>query len=161
MPEYTMTAGGKFHSLSAEELHAALQQWMVDAVKGIRPVTISGQGNADSTGSISLGAQTLTGGALGPNQGYWWAVQRLAVRVDSVPAAYALYRNAARSHDLIKDVPGEANGYAAFGPWELMLNGGDSLVIRTQSTTPTTGLITVAGQAVEIPNQLLWKWMAG
>lgn len=157
-----MTAGGKFETLTATELHAALREWMVDVVKGIRPVSIATQGNADANGLVVLGgARTPTGGTLGPAEGFWWAVQRLAVRVDSVPAPFSVYRNAPNTDSLIRDVAVEANGYVPFGPWELMLAGGDQLVIQTNSLTANTGLATVSGQAVEIPNALIWKWMAG
>ena len=162
MPKATMSAGKEFETLSKAELDASLKEWMIEAIKGIRPVSISSQGNADSSGQVALGgAASLTGGTLGPREGFWWAVQRLAVRVDAVPAAFSIYRNQVAAGELVRDVPGEAYGYASFGPWELMLGGGDTLVVQTQSLVPTTGLVTVAGQAVEIPNGLVWKWMAG
>lgn len=157
-----MTAGGKFETLTSAELHAALKEWMVDAIKGIRPVSIATQGTADASGLIVLGgAAHPVGGTLGPEVGFWWAVQRLAVRVDGVPAAFSVYRNAPNVDSLVRDVSGDAGGYAPFGPWELMLTGGDSLVIQTNSMTANTGLATVSGQAVEIPSTLVWKWMAG
>ena len=160
MPKFTMSAGKEFETLSKAELDASLKEWMIDVVKGIRPVNISSQGNAVATAVTLGGATSLTGGTLGPEAGYWWAVSRLAVRIDSVPAAFSLYRNATNPGDLIRDVPGEANGYAAFGPYELMIAGGDTLLIQANSLTET-GLLTVSGQAVEIPNQLVWKWMCG
>lgn len=162
MPKATMSAGKEFETLSKAELDASLKEWMIEAIKGIRPVAIMSQGTADATGSVVLGGATsVTGGTLGPREGYWWAVQRLAVRVDGVPAPYSVYRNTVAAGDLVRDVPGENYGYASFGPWELMLVGGESLVIQSNSLTASTGVLTVAGQAVEIPNGLLWKWMAG
>ena len=162
MPKSTMSAGREFETLNKAELDASLKEWMVDVVKGIRPIALSTQGTADSTGAITLGgATTVTGGAVGPREGYWWSVCRLAVRVDGSPASYSLYRNAPNVDSLVRDIPAGNNGYVAFSTYELMLGGGDSLVFQASGVTPNTSLMTVSGQAVEIPNQLLWKWMAG
>lgn len=159
MAEFSMSAGSKFESLTQKELNASLKEWMVDVAKGCRPVLINAQGAADTTGLVTIGGATsLTGGTLGPEVGYWWAVMRLAVRIDGLPAAYSLFQNVPLPHQLIRDVNGDANGYVAFNPTELMIPGGDTIVIRGSSITPGSA-VTVTGQAIELPNQLLWKWL--
>lgn len=161
MPKYKMSAGSEFETLSKAELDASLKQWMVDTAKGIRPVLIAAQGAADGAGAVSVGgATTLTGGALGPADGYWWAVTRLAVRIDGQPAAFSLYLNSVGPHSLVRDVNGSQGGYAAFGSTELMVPGTDNLIIQGSSVTAGSA-VTVTGQAIEMPNSLLWKWLSG
>lgn len=161
MPKCTLSAGKEIETLSQAELNQSLRDWMVEAVKGMRPVLIAAQGAADTAGSITLGgATTLTGGTLGPGQGMVWAVTRLCVRVDSGPAAFSVYMNQAGSHRLVRDIDGSSNGYAPFGNNELILPSGDQLVIRASSLTPSS-TVTVTGAAIEMPAGLLWKWLAG
>lgn len=162
MPSQKLTAGGSFETLNKAELDLSLREFMVDALKGIRPVQIASQGVADATGVVTLGgAVSVTGGTLGPEVGFFWSVLRLAVRVDGVPAAFSLYRNTVDPGSLIRDVPGSSNGYAPFGVSELLITGGDTLVVQSQSLTPSTGVMSVSGQAAEIPAGLLWKWLTG
>lgn len=158
----TLSAGKQLDILTAKEMSLLLREWMVDVARGARPVKIASQGTADATGLVSIGGTTtLTGGTLGPAAGFWWAVTRLAVRVDGAPAAFELYANEPHTHSLIRDVPGEANGYASFGAHELLVGNADALLIRCSSLTPTTGVATVTGSAIEFPEALLWKWTTG
>ncbi len=160
MAEFKMTAGGKFETLTRDELDASLKTWMVESVKGMRPIRFDAQGAATAAAVTMGGATTLTGGRLGPEVGYVWAVQRLAVRVEGQPGAFSVYVNAANPANLVRDVNALANGYAGFGRDELLLSGSDTLVIQG-STAGESGLITVSGAAVEMPVGLLWKWLAG
>jgi hypothetical protein len=161
MGKYKMSAGAEFETLNKKELDASLKEWMVDAVKGCRPVQISAQGSVTAPGTVTLGgATTLTGGVLGPEVGYWWSVTRLAVRVEGQPAAFSVYLNNADGGHLVRDVNGAANGYATFGQYELLFSGSDALIIQA-STVGESGLVTVSGAAIELPTTLLWKWLAG
>jgi len=161
VPETVLSAGKKIETLSKAELDASLKEWMVDVAKGCRPIQISAQGSSASPGAVVLGgATTLQGGTLGPEAGFWWSVSRLAVRVEGMPAPFSLYLNNADGGHLVRDVNAGANGYIGFGAFELMLSGADTLVIQT-STAGEAGLVTVSGAAVEMPNQLVWKWLAG
>lgn len=158
-------AGHDIDILSSGDLEQAMrgmQQWMVDVARGAKPIRFNAQGVADSTGLVQLGgATTLTGGKLGPNEGVVWAVTRMAVRIDGQPAAFSLYVGGAHTNALIRDVNSDANGYVSFGAQECLIPGGDDLYLRGASITPSTGVCTVSGAAVEIPNQLMWKWLAG
>ena len=160
MAEFVMSAGKKFETLTKAELDASLRAWMVEAVKGMRPIRFDAQGTGTAAAVTLGGATTLTGGRLGPEPGYVWAVQRLAVRVEGVPGAYSVYVNQLDAAHLVRDVNAAANGYARFGRDELLLGGGDTLVVQG-STAGESGLVTVSGAAVEMPVGLLWKWLAG
>lgn len=158
-------AGHEIDILSSADLEQAMrgmQAWMVDVARGCRPIRFNGQGTADSTGLVQLGGpNTLVGGRLGPNEGNAWAVTRMAVRIDGQPAAFSIYVGGPHTNSLIRDVTSDANGYLCFGAQELLLVGGDNLYLRGASIAPSTGVCTVSGAAVEIPNQLMWKWLAG
>lgn len=157
--------GADVDMLTKSELDSTmrgLQDWMVSVAKGVRPIRISARGKANGVSTtLELGgATTLVGGRMGPEPGFWWAVTRLAVRVDSQPAAFSLYLNAAETNSHVRDVDGAANGYAGFGAQELLVGNTDSLYLRA-SGLATDSTISVSGAAVEIPAQLLWKWLAG
>lgn len=158
--------GSEIDVLSTKDLQEAVkgwQQWMVDVARGVRPIRFNAQGDSDANGLIQVGgAVTLTGGRLGPDDGYSWAVCRLAVRVDGEPGAFSLYVGGAHTNSLIRDVTGDANGYVGFGAQECLLIGGEQLYLRASSEhLSTKNVCTVSGAAIEIPNQLMWKWLAG
>lgn len=157
-------AGADLDVVSGSELRQAmsgLQDWMVSVAKGLRPVDIEGSAVADGTGLIQVGgALTLSGGRLGPEAGFWWAVTRLAVRIDNVPAAFSLYLNHPGSNAVIRDVDATAGGYLPFGAHELLVGNSDTLYLRGSGSTPGTSRMTVTGQAIEIPQQLLWRWLS-
>lgn len=139
-----------------------LQDWLVSVAKGARPTRFTASGTAAGTANLIEvgGANTLTGGRLGPEPGFWWAVTRLSVRVDGQPGAYSLYLNGAHTDSHIRDVDATQNGYLAFGAQELLVGNSDRLYLRAAGLSATSAM-TVSGAAVEIPNQLLWKWLAG
>jgi hypothetical protein len=154
-------AGAELDILTKRELSSALKEWMVDVAKGCRPIRINAQGVAGSDGTVTIGgAATLTGGKLGPAPGFWWAITRIAVRVDQLPAAYSLYFNGPHVNSLVRDLDGTQNGYASFGAHECLVGNQDQLVIRATSLVAGS-TVTASGAAVEIPSQLLWKWLAG
>lgn len=161
MAKQKLQAGAELDILTKQEMASLLREWMVDVARGARPVQIGSQAQADANNVISVGGTiTPTGGTLGPKPGFWWAVTRLSVRVDSVPAAFSLYINEAHSHSHVRDIDGSANGYAAFGNNELLIGGSDQLLIRASGTS-STSIATVTGSAIEFPETLLWKWTAG
>lgn len=161
MAKQKLQAGAELDILTAGEMRSLLREWMVDVARGARPVQIGSQGVANAAGVVSVGGTvTPTGGTLGPAPGFWWAVTRLCVRVDNTPAAFSLYLNEAHTHSLVRDVDGAANGYVTFGTQELLISGGDQLLVRAAGLS-SASIATVTGSAVEFPEQLLWKWTAG
>ena len=162
MAKCRLSAGQEIETLTAGELRAVLREWQIDVAKGLRPITFSAQGTTDGTGALELGgAKTLSGGQLGPQPAFWWAVDRLAIRVDGAAAgAFSVFHGQASGLTLVRDVPASANGYVSFNNRGLMVSGADSMVI-TLSGAGATKPVTVSGAAIEIPQALLWRWMAG
>lgn len=158
--------GQEVDLLTAQELDRAvrgLQEWYVDVARGIRPIRFNAQGDADAGGLVQIGgAMSLTGGRLGPDAGFWWAVSRVAVRVDGGPGAFSLYVGGAHTNSLIRDVTADVNGYVSWGAQELLLGPTENLYLRASSLSPgNKGVVTLSGAAIEIPQQLLWKWLNG
>lgn len=152
-------AGAMLDVLTVDELRGVMREYMVDIAKGIQPVAIAAQGITDTNSKCVMGGSyTLTGGTLGPEAGFVWAVTRLSVRVAEIPSAFSVYYNTPGSHRVIRDVDGSANGYVSFGSQECIVKTGESLVF-SMTGTASGQPVTVTGQAIEIPNQLLWKYL--
>ena len=158
MAKFTLSAGKEFESITPGELRGILREWQVDVAKGLRPILFDAQGTATAGGAIELGgATTLIGGTLGPKPAFWWAVTRLAVRVNGAAAgAYSV--GVGSSH--VRDVPVSAGGYAPFAAQELLVGNADTLTVAATGVA-ASATVTVTGAAVEIPQALLWRWLAG
>ena len=158
MAKFTLSAGKPFETVTPGELKAILREWQVDVAKGLRPILIDAQGSATAGGVVDLGgATTLTGGKLGPSPAFWWAVTRLAVRVNGA-AAGAFTLGIGSAH--VRDVAAGANGYVSFADHELMVGNADTLTIGATGVA-ASATVTVTGAAIEIPQGLLWRWLAG
>lgn len=158
MAKCKLSAGQEIETITPGELRALLREWQVDVAKGLRPILFDAQGTATAGGAIELGgAATLVGGTLGPRPAFWWAVTRLAVRVNGA-AAGAFAVGLGSSH--VRDVPVAANGYAQFAAQELLVGNADTLTIAATGVA-AAATVTVTGAAVEIPQALLWRWLAG
>lgn len=158
-----LTGGAELDILTAAEVKTLMREWMVDVAKGLRPITFNAQGVTDGAGALTLGgATTLAGGQLGPLASIWWSIDRLAVRVDGAASgAFTVYRGQVSSLTVIRDVPATAGGYVDFtGSTGLMVAPTDSIVIGITGAAASKQ-VTVSGSAVEIPQALLWRWLAG
>lgn len=162
MAEFKLTAGGVINTLTKEELDHSLKSFQIQNAVGARPVHFSAQGVVDGSGALSIGgAVTLTGGTLGPGSGFYWVVNRLALRVNNAAqASFSIFINSAQPQSLVRDVISTANGYASFPTPDLVLNPDDSLVVTASGGT-TGHVAVVTGQAIEVPATLLWKVLVG
>ena len=160
MPKFRLSAGSEIDVLNAAEARSLLREWMVDVAKGLRPITFNATGTTDGAGAIELGgAKTLAGGQLGPAPAFWWAVDRLAIRVDGVAAgAFSVFHGQASSLTLVRDVAATSGGFVSFNNRGLLLTGADSMVI-TIAGAAASKQVTVSGAAIEIPQSLLWRWL--
>lgn len=157
-----LTANKEIDVLTAKEVRSLMQEWKVDVAKGLRPITFNATGTTDGTGRFSLGgATTLAGGQLGPPAGFWWAVDRLAIRVSgtALMTAFSVYHGAENSLTVVRDVQATAGGFVNFNNRGLLLPGTDSMVI-VGTGAAATAPITIAGAAIEIPQALLWRWLS-
>ena len=158
-----LTGGAELDILTASEVKALLREWQVDVAKGVRPIAFNAQGTTDATGAATIGgATTLSGGQLGPAASIWWSIDRIAVRVDGAPAgAFSIYHSQASSLTVIRDVPATSSGFVTFsGTKGLMVQPADSVVV-TLAGAGANKPVTISGAAIEIPQALLWRWLAG
>jgi hypothetical protein len=153
--EISATVGEQVqHHLAAErEMTEAVQRDQARAVKWLRlPVVLQGFG-ANSALALTVGA----GFNLGPDQGYAWSIRRLAVSgltAGATPDVVNLNLNAAKP--LLWQFTGTAT-CAAFGKLSLVLQPGDRLELSSVGTFASTSLVTLAGELVEVPAEMLWK----
>lgn len=161
MAKQKITANGDLDILTMGEVRTLIREWHVDVAKGLRPITFEATGTTDAAGRFSLGgATTLAGGQLGPAPSIWWAVDRIAVRVDGLPLAtgFSVYHGQESSLNVVRDVPAVSDGFVSFPNRGLLLPGGNSMVIVGAGAGVTLP-VTVSGAAIEIPQALLWRWL--
>ena len=160
MAKFRLSAGSEIDVLTAAEARGLLREWMVDVSKGLRPITFNATGTTDGAGAVELGgAKTLAGGQMGPAPAFWWAVDRIAIRVDGVAAgAFSVFHSQASALTLVRDVAATAGGFVSFNNRGLMVGNADSMVV-TIAGAAASKQVTISGAAVEIPQSLLWRWL--
>lgn len=160
-----LQAGAELDLISKDEMKDVLktvtQDWFSQVGRGDRYPRFS------ASGTIAGGALTIDGASqanqrIGPAEGFVWAVQRLAVSglttntgtpLTSSTEPLQLFVNDNGPSSLIHPA---LQGYQAFGEHELVLYPGDTLLV-TGSGLTKTGIITLTGQAREVPMPLAWR----
>lgn len=168
MAKFKIQAGAEIDTVTRDEmkevLRHGLRDWMVEIIKGARPVRFSGWGNV-SSGAVTIGGATgnaTATGAMGPAQGMVWSVKRLYVGGLGTGDVLNVYVNNASPFDQVTAGVGSTQPptvtlpYVKFGSNELILSSGDQLLL-TGSGLTATGQITVAGQAWELPEGMMWR----
>lgn len=165
MAEVQLKAGAKLDMLNKRELKevidAASRDWFNQVSRGDRYRRFSASGLID-TGSLLIDGTTAENQTLGPAEGFVWAVQRIAVfgltDVSGTPAVAAtepvqLFVNDVGPSSLVHPA---VEGYQDFGQYSLVLYPGDTLLVRGAELT-STGIVTITGQAREVPLPLAWR----
>lgn len=165
MAEVKLAAGAKLDVLNRRELKEALdtvtRDWFSQVARGDRYKRFSAAADI-ATGAFTIGGALQRDAALGPAEGFVWAVQRIAVDglttatgdplvVTSEPVA--LFVNDDGPASLVHPA---ILGYQNFGEHELVLYPGDTLLVTGTGLT-STGTVTVTGQAREVPLPLAWR----
>jgi hypothetical protein len=138
----------------AEENRAALE-----GVKYFRLPTIYA---TPSAGTVVLGqswaGQSYTGQIIKPNEGFVWSIRRLACNglgTGNSPDILNIYRNGTGIAP-VWQLNGNNWGYS-FGPTEMMLLPGESLVAASLGSLVSTSQITLTGDALEVPFAMIGK----
>lgn len=137
-----------------ESLKRAHQTFMSAQVQGRKYMRFRMRATVAST-AITLGGDGDQPGP-GPDQGYAWAIRRLFVKgltAGSTPDELWFYRNNASS-DPVWQISGADPG-DKFGRLEIVLLGGEKLAAANNGALAATGQITVNGEAVEVPQEML------
>jgi hypothetical protein len=156
-------AGAEIDTLTKSELVDALKSWHVELFKGARPILFDAQGtitgNALTVGGSSGGQPSS--GRMGPEAGHVWALARvtqtgLALATD--PTALFVGDNEP-SRLVFPNFTGNATatGYKSFGKGECVLMPTQKLLLASTGAIGSTGVVTVAGSAWELPIGMLWQ----
>jgi hypothetical protein len=153
--EISATVGEQVqHHLAAErEEIDAVQRDQARAVKWMRLPAILQGFAASSALALTVG----NGFNLGPDQGYAWSIRRLAVSgmtAGATPDVVNLDLHSSKPQ--LWQFTGAAT-CATFGKLSLVLLPGDRLELVSVGTFASTSLITLAGELVEVPAEMLWK----
>ena len=129
------------------------------SVKHMRlPQTLSGKPASSAiTLGVSKGQQ-----AVGPALGWSWVVRRLIVSgltSGASPDVVNLYLNDAFNYPPVWQFNGNNFGYT-FGKGEIVLYGGDTFSLQNSGTIAATGLITLAGEVVEVATERLGEYLS-
>lgn len=165
MAQVKMGAGVTMDVLNKAELKSALdaatRDWFNQVARGDRYRSFSATGTI-AAGALSIGGATSDGAVLGPADGFVWAVQRIALSgltsatgtpLVATTEPVALFVNDNGPSALVHPA---ITGYQAFGEHELVLYPGSTLLVTGTALT-STGIITLTGQAREVPMPLAWR----
>lgn len=159
MAKFVLDFGAEIDLLSQKELDDSLRaagdrmaQGLLEGVKWRRLPRLYGTA---AGGVLTLG---LTAPQAGPEPGYSWSLRRLYVNgltAGATPDVVQLFRNGTNS-DPLWQISG-ASPQQTWGRLELVLSGGDNLIVASLGTFAATGTITVSGELIEIPQLMLAK----
>jgi hypothetical protein len=159
--KFALKAGAEIDLLSQAELreelvkyYAAREAARLRGLKWMRlPELLSGKA---ASGALALGESD--GQLVGPNEGYVWSLRRLVVQgltSGAVPDVVNLYRGTAAG-SVLWQFNGNNFGYT-FGRLELTLRGGERLALASSGTFAATGTVTLTGELIEAPAELIGK----
>lgn len=149
-------AGATLDLINKDEMRDVLQtvtkDWFNQVGRGDRYRRFSAWGDI-SGGAVTIGGAEQLDHTLGPAEGFVWAVQRIGIHNLDSADSLALYINDDGPSALVH--PGITT-YQDFGQTQLVLYPGDTLLLTGSSLTDT-GIVTVTGQARELPMPLAWR----
>lgn len=160
-----LQAGAELDLISKEEMKDVLktvtQDWFSQVGRGDRYKRFSAAATI-SGGTLTIGGSNQRDHVLGPAEGFVWAVQRIALSglttntgtpLTSSTEPVQLFLNDDGASSLVHPA---VQGFIDFGDHELVLYGGDTLLVTGTGLTKT-GVVTLTGQAREVPAPLAWR----
>lgn len=161
MAKVRLDFGAELDVLTQDELNRSLAGYY-DAVERARVRGVRYRRMPQLTGQVAAAAILLgaTGGQVqaGPDSGLAWSVRRIYVSgltAGATPDVVGLYINGTGGQPLWQ-ISGNDPG-DTFGRLELTLLGGETLVVANIGALTATGAITVSGELIELPQEMLGK----
>lgn len=157
--KFKIQANADIDLLTKDEVKDVLVGWMAEIARGVKFRSFSASGTGAGGGAV----YTIDGAAtanLGPQAGFTWAVMRLYVSGAGVTAGtdlFSVFANAADPSRLV--VSGLTRG-KEWGSGGFVLNGNDRIVVQGVATGTAGGAVVIAGQAIEVPQQLAYRLVA-
>jgi hypothetical protein len=134
-------------------LDSSQQSWFAEMARGVKHFRFG------FTGAVTTGAVDISSAQQGgPNQGFVWAVQRLSVDSLGTGDTLRVYRAPVQQntfYGLLTATSPEIH----FGSKGMILHGGEELEITGTGLTTTATNLTVSGEAIELPEFMLWKFL--
>ena len=169
MAKVRIDVGAEIDTLTKGELDDSLRQYRQQgdaaaqgAVRGIKYFRLPRLYATPASGTVVLGeawaGQSYTDQFLGPNEGYVWAIRRLAcngLNTGQSPDLLNIYRNGWHS-DPVWQLNGNNFCYT-FGNPDMILLAGERLIARSVGSMVSTAQITVTGDAIEVPSEMIGK----
>lgn len=163
MAEFRLQAGASVDILTQKELDHSLGDLAKDSVlergRGVKwmrlPVLAGTMSGTYPTSTSKLGGT----GLCGPNPGYAWALRRIAaIGLSAGTDQLYAFRNEVVPGQFIGALVGQgATNFISFTNVQAVLMPGDELIISPGAAFAAAGVITVTGEAVEVPAEMLWK----
>jgi hypothetical protein len=158
--KFKLTGGAEIDLFTADEARTVVRDelagWHREITRGVKWRTFSGQ-------TVNNGAAWTMADpnaeALGPREGFVWAVTRLTVSGGGVVAGTDTYTLAVNELTPSRLVETGLTRGIRFDIGALVLNGGDRLVFTGASTGALGAPIVVSGAAAELPAQLSWRFL--
>lgn len=149
-------AGSEIETLTKDELTDVMttirKDWYNQVARGDAWPRFHSQGTI-SAGVVTIGGDEATDVALGPRDGFMWAVQRIAIDGLSSTESLAFYLNHTSPAVIVHP---RIIGFQSFGQYDVVMKPGDQMVF-TGTGLSSTGTVTITGQAREVPMPLAWR----
>lgn len=159
MAKVKLDFGAEFEVLTQGELDDSLcrsyDRAALAMVRGIRYRRLPILSGAAVSGVLTLG---VTAPESGPDSGFAWSLRRIFVNGltgGATPDVVQLFRNGGGEQPMWQ-ISGASPGQT-FGRLEAVLLGGETLVVASSGTFAATGQITVSGELIEVPSEMLPK----
>jgi hypothetical protein len=150
----TIKGGAQMDVPNRAEIAEIVSAQLRELYRGVKVLRIPLITGTASGSALSIGQAQV----VGPDSGYAWSVRRMVVSgmtTGVTPDVANLYVNSTTSPPLWQ-FNGNNFGYS-FNDGELVINPGEIMLLASVGTFAATGLITVSGQVVEVPAEMLGK----
>lgn len=139
----------------AQQIERMATNLWVERARGVKHMRLPGiQGTpAGSALLMGIGQQQT-----GPKDGFAWSLQRLVISgltTGATPDVVNFYLNNQEGVPFWQ-LNGNQFG-VSFGKLQATMYAGDILIVESVGTFNATGTITVQGEIIEVPMELLWK----
>lgn len=132
--------------------------WEAEKLRGVKHMRMPMLQGTAVNGSLIIDPPQ----PIGPREGFAWSIRRLVAfglttaSGSATPDIINLYFNHATGAVPAWQLNGNNFGYT-FGRLELTMYGGDKLIVNSLGTFQATGTITIGGELIECPAEMLAK----
>ena len=162
MAGYTIAGGSTFETATPAEVRQIVAEERAieearerEAFRGIKWMRLPLLTGTAASSALSIGQASQ----VGPASGYVWSLRRLIVNgltSGGTPDVVNLFSNSAGTSIPLWQFNGNNFGYT-FSKGEMTLRPGEILLLASVGTFAATGQITLSGELIEVPAEMLAK----